>query len=122
MKVTTVSDPGQVRIIDGYRDPETHEWVEGECRILKEDVEDAKAFARELIQETDMKVRQQWEKDYYKQIKERYSAQVAGALLMKVWDWTKQTPVDEAKPESNRTWGTEDIASVARKIKEQMGL
>ena len=101
MKVEIVNDPSQVRVIEGYYQRDSnHElvldedgnqiWVEGECRVLREDVEAAKDFAKELMKEDNLRIRQQWEHEYYADLKERYgSAQVAGAMLMKVWDWTK---------------------------------
>lgn len=100
MKVGIVDDPQMVRVVNGYKakDQETGEeiWIEGECRVLREDVEAAKDFARELMRETNPRLRQQWEHDYYADLKERYcSAQVAGAMLMKVWDWTKEAVPEE---------------------------
>ena len=101
MKVEIVTDPSMVKVIDGrYQVDANHEfvldengdriWIEGECRVLREDVDAAKDFAKELIQETNPRIRQQWEHEYYKDLKERYcSAQVAGAMLAKVWEWTK---------------------------------
>ena len=120
MKVTIVDDPRKVMVRDGRRDPETGEWTEGECCVLREDVDNAKAFAKELMQESNMRVRQSWEHDYYKQVKEQYSGQVAGAWLMKVWDWTKTGVPEQKKPESSRTWGTQDLASVAQRILERI--
>ena len=93
MKVGIVSEPSQVRVVNGRKSKDEagqEVWIEGECRILREDVEAAKEFAKELRKETNPRIRQQWEKAYYDDLKEKYcSAQVAGAMLMKVWDWTK---------------------------------
>ena len=116
MKVSIVEDPRQVMVMDGYTDSRTGQWVEGECRILREDVEDAKAFAKELMKEDNPRIRQQWEHDYYKQIKEMYSAQVAGAMLKKIWDWT---PVQGPEEEKDG-WTNKDITAIAEKIKGRM--
>ena len=103
MKVGVVDDPKDVRVVEGYYqldsnhefvlDADGHQiWIEGECRVLREDVEAAKEFAKEVMKEDNMRIRQEWERAYYADLKERYgSAQVAGAMLMKVWDWTKGT-------------------------------
>lgn len=96
MKVGIVDEPRRVKVVDGYKstDRATGEeiWIEGECRIMREDVEAAKEFAKELIKETNPRIIQKWEHDYYADLKERYgSAQVAGAMLMKVWEWTGKT-------------------------------
>ena len=91
MIVKIVNDPAQVRVDDG--DPEKK--IEGTAYILREDVETAKEFARELMKEDNAAIRRRWEHDYYKQVKEQYcSAHVAGALLMKVWEWTKKEDDD----------------------------
>lgn len=96
MKVGIVDDPSRVKVIEGHKskDPETGDeiWIEGECRILREDIEAAKEFAKELLRETNPRIIQKWEHEYYADLKERYgSAQVAGAMLMKVWEWTGKT-------------------------------
>ena len=47
--------------------------------------------AAELLKEPNMTVRRMWEREYYREIKEKYaSGGVAGALLAKVWEWTKE--------------------------------
>lgn len=82
MKLDWTMDESQVRIIE--RDSDTGE--ESEATLMRTELANAKAFARELKQETNPRVRQQWEHEYYKQIKEEYgSAKVAGALLGMVW-------------------------------------
>lgn len=85
MKIHIIDDPAQVRVDDG--DPKN--GVEGTAYILREDIEAAKEFTRELMKEENTIIRRQWEKAYYKQVKEQYSPHVAGALLQKVWDWSK---------------------------------
>ena len=107
VKVGIVNSPSEVRVIDGkfqmdgkgefaLDEKGNRIWIEGECRILREDVEAAKEFCKELMKETNPRIRQQWEKSYYDDLKERYcSAQVAGAMLMKVWDWTKEQKEEE---------------------------
>ena len=107
MKVHIVDDPRLVRVKDGKFQTDgkgeflldengDRIWIEGECSVLREDVENAKAFARELIRETNPRIRQQWEHEYYKDLKEQYcSAQVAGAMLSKVWEWTAKTEDDD---------------------------
>lgn len=89
MKLHIVDDPALVHITDG--DPKN--GVEGEAYILKDDLDNAKDFTRELMKEPNMTIRQRWERAYYKQVKEQYTAHVAGALLQKVWDWTKDEEV-----------------------------
>ena len=120
MKVNIVEDPRLVRVCDGWKD-ENGVFHAGECWVLREDVENAKAFAAELRKEKDKKVIQEWEKSYFKQVKEQYSAQVAGAMLAKVWEWAP-TYDDEnpEQPESGRTWGTEELSTVAKRIMEKM--
>ena len=123
MKVTITDDPRKSFVRDGYKkknEDGTETFIEGECCIMRDDVEGAKEFARQLLKEPNAKVRQQWEKDYYHMMKERYSAQVAGALLMKVWDWAPSPEAEVKKPESNRTWGTEELSTVAKKILEKI--
>lgn len=95
MKLSVTSDPAQVRVVNSKQiiDPQTGEtrWIEGECVVLQEDADGAKAFAKELYGETNPQIRRQWEHDYYADIKERYnSGHVAGALLMIVWDFEKK--------------------------------
>ena len=105
------------------KNPETgeEEWHEGECRILQEDLDNAKQFAREVMQEKNLDIRRQWEHDFYASVKEQYSAQVAGALLMKVWDWTKQDAEEEDEEHySDKTWGTEELSVIARKMKDKL--
>lgn len=120
MKVKVTTDPSKVKVYDGYKkqDPITGEetWIEGECVILKDDVENAKAFAKELRKETNPRVIQAWEHDYYKQIKEQYSAQVAGAMLGLVWDWSQ--PEIKKEPEGQRE---ELLLRAAEKILERIG-
>lgn len=95
MKLTVTTDPAKVRVRNSVqiKDLVTGEmtWDEGECIVLQEDADGAKAFAKELYGETNPQIRRQWEHDYYADIKERYaSGHVAGALLMIVWDFEKK--------------------------------
>ena len=87
MKVTITDNPGDVFAVETNRDT----GVEGSARIFRQDVEDAKAFAAELMKEPNLEIRRQWEREYYREMKEKYaSGGVAGALLAKVWEWTKE--------------------------------
>lgn len=95
MKLTVTTDPAKVRVKNSVQivDPATGEtaWKEGECVVLQEDADGAKAFAKELYSETNPEIRRQWEHAYYADIKEKYaSGHVAGALLMIVWDFEKK--------------------------------
>ena len=82
MKLEFTNDAAQVQIIE--RDSDNGE--ESEATLMRTELANAKAFAKELRKETNPRVRQQWEHEYYKQIKEEYgSAKVAGALLGMVW-------------------------------------
>ena len=121
MKVNITDDPSKVYVRNGYyyRAPGSREekWIEGDCMILKEDIENAKAFARELMKEDNLRVIQQWEMDYFKQVREQYSNQVAGALLMMVWDWTKSKYL---ATDSENVWGKDDLLAVADKIKRRV--
>ena len=84
MKLDWTMDETQVRIIE--RDSDKGE--ESEATLMRTELANAAAFAKELRKETNPRLRQQWEHDYYKQIKEEYgSAKVAGALLAKVWQF-----------------------------------
>lgn len=89
MKVTITDNPGEIFSVETDRE----KGVEGSARIMREDVEDAKAFAAELMKEPNLEVRRLWERQYYRDMKEKYaSGGVAGALLAKVWEWTKEIP------------------------------
>lgn len=82
MKLDWTNDESQVRIIE--RDSDKGE--ESEATLMRTELANAKAFARELKLETNPRVRQKWEHEYYKGLKEEYgSAKVAGALLGMVW-------------------------------------
>ena len=91
MKVEIIDDPALIYAKETDRDT----GVEGYARIMREDVEGAKAFAAELIKEPNLEVRRLWERQYYRDMKEKYaSGGVAGALLAKVWEWTKEKTND----------------------------
>ena len=91
MKVTITDDPSQVYSVETDREKD----IEGHARIMREDVEGAKEFAAELMKEPNMTVRRMWEREYYREMKEKYaSGGVAGALLAKVWEWTKENNND----------------------------
>ena len=87
MKVTITDNPNEIFTVETDRE----KGVEGSARILREDVEGAKEFAAELLKEPNMTIRRMWEQAYYREMKEKYaSGGVAGALLAKVWEWTKE--------------------------------
>ena len=82
MKVEIVNDPSQVRVTEGYFQRDANQefvldeegnriWVEGSCRVMREDVDAAKDFARELLKEENPRIRQKWEHAYYAHLKER---------------------------------------------------
>lgn len=123
MRVSTTDDPKEVYVRDGYyyRAPGKQEekWIEGECKILRSDVLNAKEFARELMKEDNPRICQQWEHDYFKQMSEQYnSKQVAGALLHMIWDWTKSKYLKNDT--EKQIWTDNDLSAIARKIKERM--
>lgn len=66
------------------------------CRILRGDYENAKAFAREVVTEKNPVVRRKWEKAFHDEMKELYGGSIAGALMLKVWDWTKEDEEEDA--------------------------
>lgn len=121
MKVTITEDPSKIYVRNGYyyRAPGSNEekWVEGDCMILKEDIENAKAFARELMKEDDLRIIRKWEMDYFKQVRDQYSNQVAGALLMMVWDWTKEKYLTT---DGSNAWGHDEMLAIADKIKRRV--
>ena len=79
--------------LKGTSDPNRIMASETEVIVLREDAQGAVDFAKELKQESNLTVRRLWERDYMRDIRERYgSSQIAGAMLRAVWDMTKGEP------------------------------
>lgn len=123
MRVQTTDNPSEVFVREGYfyRAPGTQEdkWIEGDCKILNEDIRGAKEFAKELMKEENPRICQQWEHDYWKQMSEKYnSKQVGGALLFIVWQFTKPKYADDE--DNTEVWDADALSAVYEKIKKKV--
>lgn len=75
--------------IFGTTDPSKIKTEDEKVTVYREDAQAALDFAHEVVREKNSKVRMAWEREYLRDLRERYGKDIAAAMLRGVWDLTK---------------------------------